>query len=72
MNFFVGNGYRVWIRAAGERNRGVEFLCGHHGSVTVGPFPSDQVVEAFWLFESTTRCEEETFPELGMFVKKCG
>jgi hypothetical protein len=50
----------------------VDFLCGHHGGVAVGPFPDDQVVEAFWKFESTTGCEEKTFPELGLFLKTCG
>jgi hypothetical protein len=62
----------VWVRTAGKRNRSVEFLYGHHGGVAVGPFPNDQVVEAFGKLESATRCEEETFPELGLFMKKCG
>jgi hypothetical protein len=45
---------------------------GHHGGVAVGPFPNDQVVEVFWEVESTTGCEEETFPKLALFVKYCG
>ncbi len=68
----MSNGYRVLIRAAGERNRGVEFLCGHHGGVAIGPFPCDQVVAALGKLQATTGCEEKTFPELALFWKKCG
>jgi hypothetical protein len=72
MDVFLSYAHRVWVRAAGQRNRGFEFLYGHHGGVAVGVFPNDQVVEVFWKFESTTGCEEETVPELGLFVKKYG
>ncbi len=72
MDVFLTYGNRVWVGAAGEGNRGVEFLYGHHGGVAVGPFPNDQVVEAFGKFESAAGCEKEAFPELGLFVKECG
>jgi hypothetical protein len=72
VDVFVSYEYRMWIRAASQRNRGVEFLCGHHGGFAVDPFPYDHVEEAFYKFESTPRCEKKTFPELGELLKTCG
>ena len=46
--------------------REIEALSSSTDIMAASPSVHFQTIKVFWKFESTTRCEEETFPELGL------